>query len=346
MAKVYCFTSSYMQFAELLREYLPDVSVVNINPSSTGIVDAEEERDLLENAEVVVGDPRISATYMLRCRKLKWFHSTYAGMKILNNSSYTIEKRKIHINTHTRKSKRPSFVLTRRSTGSKLSAEYVLCYILAIERRLFQLLDYQKNKEWKMWDMSHIRTLDKVTVGLLGVGSIGEEVAKTCKERGMKVIGLVRNIDATKHKSPDVDVYLTYDKLPKLLEESDYICCLLPSTQETRNLLSGDMLAHCYRKRGVLISIGRGDVVDEESIVKAIRNKWIGGAVLDVFTEEPLSAESPLWSLPDVYITPHVSGWSRAPEFKEEIVEEFVSKFRMYQSGKPLPHIIDWEKGY
>ncbi|KAK3612078.1 hypothetical protein CHS0354_021765 [Potamilus streckersoni] len=138
----------------------------------------------------------------------------------------------------------------------------------------------------------------------------------------------------------------TYEKLPKLLEESDYICCLLPSTQETRNILSGDMLAHCHRKRGVLISIGRGDVVDEESIVKAIRNKWIGGAVLDVFPEEPLHAGSPLWSLPDVYITPHISGWSVAPQFKEEMVDEFVSKFRIYQSGKPLSHIIDWEKGY
>ncbi|KAJ8301444.1 hypothetical protein KUTeg_020431 [Tegillarca granosa] len=136
--------------------------------------------------------------------------------------------------------------------------------------------------------------------------------------------------------------YRAVEQLPDLLENCDFICGALPSTPETRGLLSGDVLKHCQSKKSVLINVGRGDLIDESSILLAIKNGWINGAILDVFEKEPLSKDSELWDLPNVIITPHVA----LSDTHKSYVEHFVDNYKRYIKGQPLEDRIDWEKGY
>ena len=150
------------------------------------------------------------------------------------------------------------------------------------------------------------RELSQLTIGILGFGDIGQHVAKYCKSMNMSVYSIHRTVPSTRYAY--VDECFSVEDLSKCLKQCDYLCNLLPSTPSTVGLLGGDVLEHCKAKKTVLINIGRGDVITNDSILKALNNQWIGGAILDVFEQEPLLKESALWSHPEVTITPHISG--------------------------------------
>lgn len=124
----------------------------------------------------------------------------------------------------------------------------------------------------------------------------------------MKVNSIHRNVPATKFSY--VDESFAVENLHECLQKCDYLCNILPSTPSTVGLLSGNVLQSCKEKQTVLINVGRGDVVSEESLLKALDHKWIGGAILDVFEKEPLPKDSALWTHPQVTVTPHVSGFT------------------------------------
>lgn len=158
----------------------------------------------------------------------------------------------------------------------------------------------------------HYRLLSDITIGIIGFGDIGQEIAKYCKSMKMTVYSVHREISLP--KMPFVDNAFSIQNLSDCLKRCDYFCNVLPSTPATRGLLSGNVLKSCKEKKTVLINIGRGDVVHEDSILKALDNEWIGGAILDVFEVEPLPCNSPLWSHPLVTITPHCAGLSTEKE--------------------------------
>ena len=128
----------------------------------------------------------------------------------------------------------------------------------------------------------------------------------------MTVNSIHRSIPATKFSY--VDECFSMEDLPEFLKQCDYLCNVLPSTPSTIGLLSGDVLENCKEKKTVLINVGRGDVISNNGILNALNNQWIGGAILDVFEEEPLSKDSALWTHPQVTITPHVSGLSTSSQ--------------------------------
>ena len=130
----------------------------------------------------------------------------------------------------------------------------------------------------------------------------------------MTIYGMVSKLHDT--KDVNVDEYFTSGDLPDYLRKSDFICNVLPQTNQTDDLLSGTMLKNCMDRKSIFINVGRGNVIDESSIIEAIESKWIGGVVLDVFRTEPLPETSKLWNLPGVVITPHVSGLTIANEVK------------------------------
>ena len=142
-----------------------------------------------------------------------------------------------------------------------------------------------------------------LSVGILGLGDIGKEIARVCKALGMTVWAVGRR--QRQEKPPNVDQYRTLEFLPEVLQSCDYFCNVLPSTSVTYHLLSGNALECCSEKKPVFINIGRGDVIDETSLVNALQKGWISGAILDVFEKEPLPKDSPLWDMPQVTITPH-----------------------------------------
>ncbi|XP_064472004.1 glyoxylate/hydroxypyruvate reductase A-like isoform X2 [Ornithodoros turicata] len=220
------------------------------------------------------------------------------------------------------------------------SAEYVIAGIINFERGLYRYFEYQQKKEWNDSMSTRFRTLPDLAVGILGAGVIGNEVATTLRQFGSNVYGLARrrrNVAEMSHSS----FQHIFDSLHDLLKECDYIINVLPSTPETTGMLNGDVLEQCVKKP-VFINIGRGTIINEESLINALRNKWISGAILDVHTVEPLPRESLLWTAPNVIITPHISGPSRS----HEIVKSFMINFEHFMKNEELEHVFSFKTGY
>ncbi|KAL3852560.1 hypothetical protein ACJMK2_016181 [Sinanodonta woodiana] len=333
MLTVYCATTMYPELAASVQAALPNANVINVKVLERGIVAPENEDDFLENAEIVIGNNLVASNYLYKFKKLKWYHTHAAGIDPITN--------KINAELPL-----PPFTLTRRTAARNISAQYVITYILATERKVLHLAEAQTRKSWNWSTFDHSRPLESLTIGILGVGSIGSEVARLCKAFGMKTLGMVRDKDLLQNRSSYIDVYRTKEDMPDLLTNSDYLCCCLPSTSETKGLLSGDILSHCKDRGTVLINVGRGDLIDEDTLVKALTNNWLGGAVLDVVPKEPLSADSRLWTLPNMVITPHISGWSKDPKVRKAVVEEFVVNYNNFLAGKPMNYVVDWSRGY
>ena len=182
------------------------------------------------------------------------------------------------------------------------SISFTICEILTS-----YLLTSLRDREWQHTDC--YRVMPQLSIGILGLGDIGKAVAKACKALGMKVWGIGR-----RERSADVpsfvDHYTTASSLPEVLQSCNYICNILPSTPATKYLLSGNVLESCKDNHPVFINVGRGDVIDEKSLVHALNQGWISGAILNVFEVEPLPKESVLWNMQQVVITPHVSALS------------------------------------
>lgn len=215
-------------------------------------------------------------------------------------------------------------------------AETVLAYMLAVVKRLPEFLAQQRERRWHKLPLRELRGL---TVGIVGLGDIGTEIARLCRAFGMHVLGLRRR----PLPSDVADEVLPPDRLHDLLARSDFVVIALPLTEETRGLIGRAELA-AMKPGAWLINISRGAIVDEEALVEALREGRIGGACLDVFAEEPLPSESPLWEMPNVIITPHNS-WS-SPRIEEREVELFLENLRRYVSGEPLLNVVDKRAGY
>jgi len=178
-------------------------------------------------------------------------------------------------------------------------------------------------------------------MSILGAGDIGRCIGRAAQSFGMRTVGYAR----TARRSGDgVDEYVT--DLGAALRAGDYVVSVLPSTHGTKGMLSGGALAAASRENGgrrpVLINVGRGDVVDDASLLEALEKEYLSAAILDVFGTEPLPKTSPLWDRDDVVVSPHVSGVTRA----EDVPEVFLENYRRYINGEELLYGVDWAKGY
>jgi phosphoglycerate dehydrogenase-like enzyme len=180
------------------------------------------------------------------------------------------------------------------------------------------------------------------TVGIVGMGHIGAEVARLAKAFGCRVVASRRSVDApATHEH--ADALLPPGDLARLLGESDYVAVCVPLTPETRGLI-GERELRAMKPTAFLVNIARGAVIDEAALVVALREGWIAGAALDVFDREPLSAESPLWEMENVIVTPHVSGGTEI--YNRRAVEIFTRNLRRYLAGEPLENTVDPSRGY
>jgi phosphoglycerate dehydrogenase-like enzyme len=216
-------------------------------------------------------------------------------------------------------------------------AEMVLTYILTMAKRVPEFLAQQRDKSWHLL---RLREVAGMTVGLIGLGNIGVEIAERCQAMGMTVIATRRSPE---RGGRGVDRVLGPDALDVLLSSADYVVVAAPLTDETRGLINAAALAH-MQPTAVLINIARGAIVDEGALVEALRAGHIGGAALDVFEEEPLPADSPLWEMPNVIITPHNS-WS-TPHLQAREAALFLDNLARYIAGQPLRNVVNQERGY
>ncbi|XP_070576591.1 glyoxylate/hydroxypyruvate reductase A-like [Ptychodera flava] len=236
----------------------------------------------------------------------------------------------------------PHFIITRSAGFSGMDmADYVIGHIIARERRFKEMARCQEDCIWNT-EFHNYRPVSDLTIGILGVGDVGSQIAKQCKSHGMTVWGLVKHEHSIRERTSHVDVYKFSAELEQLLAECDYICNVLPSTSLTRGLLSGEVLSACAKKKPIFINIGRGDIIDEESIVSAIRNGWISAAILDVLPVEPLPATSQLWKMPKVTITPHVAARFHIPF----MCQRFKENYQKFVRSEEMNHVVSWQSEY
>lgn len=236
---------------------------------------------------------------------------------------------------------RPEIVLTAaRGIHGDQMAEHTLALILALTRSLPAFLRQQARREWKRHSLPEVRGR---TLMVVGYGTIGRSIARLGLAVGLKVVGVRRRGENRGDEAVAGVRVVGADELDALLPEADYVVLTLPLTAETRGLFDAARLAR-MRSGAFLLNVGRGQVVDEAALARALADGPLGGAALDVFAEEPLPAESPLWDLPNVIVTPHVAAAS--PRYFEQVMNVFADNLERFLAGAPLRHVVDVGRGY
>jgi phosphoglycerate dehydrogenase-like enzyme len=323
MQTVLILTRDHLEYRTIIAAELPDANIMT---------------EPTKECDIVLGAPSLVSKVLEELPNLKWVQSTWAGVEPLLDPAL-----------------RRDYVLTNaRGVFGGLMSEFVFGYLLAHERKIFQRAQAQQNKEW---EHSLTGTLRGRTVGLLGVGSIGAEVARTAKFFDMTVRGYTRSsedcefVDEYFHPLESASYVPQRGMLASLQDQApalqrfatglDYLVSILPNTKDTRKLVDADLLSalppHC-----VFINVGRGSAVDESALIEALENEKLAGAVLDVFEQEPLPKEHPFWTTKNLLMTFHTS----APSFPEDIAKVFIENYRLYIEGKPLKYQVDFERGY
>jgi len=229
-------------------------------------------------------------------------------------------------------------VTNARGLNARSVAEWGLTLMLALAK---QLPHYLRQQASQRWEPRQAPTLSGMTVGLVGLGAIGGELARFASALGLRVIAIRRS--GPQPPPAGVSWVGGPGDLPRLLAEADWVVLAVPATAETHRLIGAEQLCR-MKPTAWLVNLARGALVDEAALVTALREGWIAGAALDVFEQEPLPAASPLWQLENVIITPHVAGTS--PGYFHQVVALFCENLRRYLAGEPLLNRCDLERGY
>jgi phosphoglycerate dehydrogenase-like enzyme len=273
---------------------------------------------------------------LARAPRLRWVHSATAGVeRVLTPASRS----------------RGLVITNARGVFSRPIAEYVVMMILAVSRRLPQLLELQAERTWQPLEARELRD---VTVGIVGLGSIGRAVGALATAFGCRVIATRRRPDAGSGAANGtgddaylgslmLDRVLPPEELPELLGESDFVVLAAPLTSSTFGLIGGDAIA-AMKPGAWVINIARGELVDERALLRALREGRLGGAVLDTFRDEPLPPTSPLYDAPNLIITPHTS-WSSS-RVLDRSVALFCDNLRRFAAGDALLNVVDPDAGY
>jgi D-2-hydroxyacid dehydrogenase (NADP+) len=215
-------------------------------------------------------------------------------------------------------------------------AESVLAAMLEHAKRFKQRRIEQHNRQWKRLKNDE---LFKKTVLIIGLGQIGKKIAQLCRAFDMRVMGVKRRVEPVEN----VELVFPAHELVQYLPQADYIVLAVPHTPETENML-GQREFQAIKRSAYLINVGRGKVVEEPVMVRALQEKRIAGAYLDAFVQEPLPEDHVLWEIENVFIVPHDSHSSLL--IGDRMVDVFCSNLKRYVAGEPLNNICDPEKGY
>ena len=302
------------------------------HPRVTVEVADDEARfaELLPGADgaLVFGDfARLLGPALRPGGRLRWVHSLPVGVDHLLTPEIVAAE---HV-----------MLTSSKGPMGPLMAEHIVMLMLALGRDLPGFLRDQTERRWRfMADERPMVDLLGKTIAILGVGNVGGNLARICKLGfGMRVLGMAR----TRRDDPHVDRYFERAELHGALGEADFVALALALTPETERVIDAAALA-AMKPSAYLVNVSRGEQVDEAALVAALREDRIAGAGLDAVAEEPLAPESPLWDLPNVIITPHVSpGRDR---FAERMVDFWCENVRRFGEGEPLLGGVDRLAGY
>jgi phosphoglycerate dehydrogenase-like enzyme len=248
------------------------------------------------------------------------------------------------------------FVTTLSGAAVPQMAEFALTMMMSLGHHLPSMMEDQKEKVWADNKFTRFRPkeLRGSTVGIVGYGNIGREIARICKALGAQVLAIKRDL-----KTLDVSGYVLEglgdaeadiperlyppQALPSMASECDFLILTVPLTPETRGLVNAKVF-ESMKDTAYLIDVSRGGVVDQGALVEALREETIAGAALDVYPVEPLPESSPLWELPNVILSPHVAGTSG--QYLERAADLFAENLRRYVANEPLLNRYDSKRGY
>jgi phosphoglycerate dehydrogenase-like enzyme len=237
-------------------------------------------------------------------------------------------------------------VLTNgRGVFSAPLGEFVLAAILYFAKDFRRLIRNQMAERWEPFDIEEIAGQ---TVGIVGYGDIGRAVATRVRAMGMRVLATRRHIPNDDPKDPNsgdplIDRYFRPDARCEMLARCDYVVTTAPLTEETRHMISEAEFA-AMKPTAVVINVGRGPVIDQSALVQALASKRIRGAALDVFEHEPLPAESPLYKLENVLLSPHCA--DHTATWQDDAMRFFLEQYARFEKGQPLQNIVNKRLGY
>ena len=262
-------------------------------------------------------------------RRLRWIHAPVAGVGHLLFPELVSS----------------DIVLTNaRGMSAGTIAEHVVAVTLALYRKLPQAFRAQEERRWAQDEIATppaCRMIAGSNALVIGLGAIGLAVARALSALGACVTAVKRRV--TDEDPPGVAAIYAPEKLCELLPEAALVVVAAAETKETQHLIGSDELA-AMRHDAVLVNISRGTLIDESALVAALSAGAIGGAALDVFEEEPLPADHPLWTFPNVLITPHTAGFR--PDHWDAAVAMFAENLRRFEAGQPLLNVVDKKAGY
>ena len=300
------------RYERLVREARPDLPLLVCK-------NREQIETFIAEADIIFSAHTFPGELVVKARKLKWIQSMSAGVENFARSNLLP----------------PNVVLTKiRGVFGPIMAEYVVGYILAITQNMKKPF---ANKERRRWEPFLVDSIRGKTVGVMGLGSVGAYIAYQVHLMGALVIGL----DEQEKRLPYVSKEYSPTEIEEFLGRPDFVVVTLPLTDTNEGLLGERELA-MMRESAYLMNVSRGPLVQEKALLKALKQGSIAGAVLDVFHEEPLPRDHPLWDLDNVIITPHISG----PSIPEDIAKIFIENLKRFEEGKKLEGVVDHEKEY
>ncbi|QFU24438.1 D-2-hydroxyacid dehydrogenase [Shewanella eurypsychrophilus] len=305
--KLLLLTNKNERYRNLLKScHLPDIEIL------------DDDTQNISQADIWLAEPALAAPLLPHAKEMLWMQSTLAGVDALVSPR-----------------QRKDYQLTNvRGIFGPLMSEYLFGYLLAHQREHYK---YRSQQEKKIWQPGNFKTLQGQHLLLLGTGNIAKHLAQTAKHFGMYVTGINRGAKPTR----GFDHVDTLSNLTKYLPQADAIASILPSTPETRGALNAQTLS-LIRPEGILFNLGRGDVLDLDALYFQLKNNTKQNAILDVFNQEPLPQNHPIWILDNVIITPHIA----APSFPEQVVEIFATNYHKHIKGEQLSHEVNFERGY
>ncbi len=271
----------------------------------------------------------LNAMELASAKKLRWVHSSAVAVETFCLAEMFA---------------RGILVSNSRGIQAAPIAEHVMTVLLALAKQLSFVLDRQRERQWAQNELVGDRLpwlLKGRTLGLIGVGTIGSEIAQRASAFGMRVIAIRRRAD--RGGVLGVTEMLGSSELDGLLAQSDAVVIAAPLTAETQNLIGTHELAQ-MKKGAVLINVGRARILDHAALVGALRSGHLGGASLDVFPQEPLASNDPLWTAPNVILTPHTSGFRQG--HWDDVIDLFSENLKRYEAGEPVKFRVEAVLGY
>lgn len=300
------------RYERLIREARKDLQLLVCK-------NREQIEQVIDQAEIILSGHTFPGDLIGKARNLKWIQSMAAGVENYARSKLLP----------------PNVVFTKiKGVFGPIMSEYVVGYILAITQNMKKTFT---NKEKKRWEHFVVDSIRRKTVGVMGLGSVGAYIAYQIHLMGALVIAL----EEQEKKLPYVNQEYSVTEIEEFLRRSDFVVVAIPLTNATEGIL-GEREFGMMKESAHLINVSRGPLVQEEALLKALKQRSIAGAVLDVFHEEPLPQDHPLWDLDNVIITPHISG----PSIPEDIAKIFIENLRRFEEGKKLEGVVDREKEY